>query len=251
MAPDEGITLRPDLRKRLEAISKKRAEKEAEENAAQKFLRRKIVGVLIKQARLEMGKSLRETAAMLGCSPDRLSQYESGEKAPSLPEMEMLARFFSVSLEDLLNETRQRDRPPLPPSEVIPIRHKILGVQLRQARQAAGLSQKELAKAVNCPAGRLSQYERGQRPIPVPELEALTEILRLRFSELVEADLGPDSPQARQQRRLERLATMPEHIQDFVLNPVNILYIEMAMKVSTLPVDALRQIAEGLLDITY
>lgn len=251
MAPDEGITLRPDLRKRLEAISKKRAEKEAEENAAQKFLRRKIVGVLIKQARLEMGKSLRETAAMLGCSPDRLSQYESGEKAPSLPEMEMLARFFSVSLEDLLNETRQRDRPPLPPSEVIPIRHKILGVQLRQARQAAGLSQKELAKAVNCPAGRLSQYERGQRPIPVPELEALTEILRLRFSELVEVDLGPDSPQARQQRRLERLATMPEHIQDFVLNPVNILYIEMAMKVSTLPVDALRQIAEGLLDITY
>ena len=251
MAPNEGITLRPDLRERLEAISRKRAEKEAEEKAAQKILRRKIVGVLIKQARLEMGKSLRETAAMLGCSPDRLSQYESGEKAPSLPEMEMLARFFSVSLEDLLNETRQRDRPPLPPSEVIPIRHKILGVQLRQARQAAGLSQKELAKAVNCPAGRLSQYERGQRPIPVPELEALTEILRLRFSELVEADLGPDSPQARQQRRLERLATMPEHIQDFVLNPVNILYIEMAMKVSTLPVDALRQIAEGLLDITY
>lgn len=251
MAPDEGITLRPDLRKRLEAISRKRAEKEAEEKAAQKILRRKIVGVLIKQARLEMGKSLRETAAMLGCSPDRLSQYESGEKAPSLPEMEMLARFFSVSLEDLLDETRQRDKPPLPPSEVIPIRHKILGVQLRQARQAAGLSQKELAKAVNCPVGHLSQYERGQRPIPVPELEALTEILRLRFSELVEADLGPDSPQARQQRRLERLATMPEHIQDFVLNPVNILYIEMAMKVSTLPVDALRQIAEGLLDITY
>lgn len=251
MAPNESITLRPDLRKRLEAISRKRAEKEAEEKAAQKILRRKIVGVLIKQARLEMGKSLRETAAMLGCSPGHLSQYESGEKAPSLPEIEMLARFFSVSLEDLLDETHQRDKPSLPPPEVIPIRHKILGVQLRQARQAAGLSQKELAKAVNCPAGRLSQYERGQRPIPVPELEALTEILRLRFSELVEVDLGPDSPQARQQRRLERLATMPEHIQDFVLNPVNILYIEMAMKVSTLPVDALRQIAEGLLDITY
>jgi len=251
MTPDEGIALRPDLRKKLEAISKKRAEKEAEEKAAQKILRRKIIGVLIRRARLEAGKSLRETAEVLGCSPDRLSQYESGEKAPSLPEMEMLARFFSVSLEELLDETRQQEKPPLPPPEVIPIRDKILGVQLRQARQAAGLTQKELSKAANCSSGRLSQYERGQRPIPVPELEALIEVLRLRFFDLVDADLGPDSPQARQQQNLERLNMMPQHIQDFVLNQVNVLYLEMAMKVSFLPVDTLRQLAEGLLDITY
>ena len=45
---DEGIALRPDLRERLEAISRKRAEKEAEEKAAQKILRRKIIGVLIR-----------------------------------------------------------------------------------------------------------------------------------------------------------------------------------------------------------
>lgn len=251
MPPDEGIVLRPDLRKKLEAISRKRAEKAAEEKAARKILRRKIIGVLIKQARLEAGKSLKETAEVLGCSPDRLSQYEAGEKAPSLPEVEMLARFFSVSLEDLLDETRRQEKPPLPPSEVIPIRHKIIGVQLRQARKAVGLTQKELAKAANCPAGRISQYERGLRPIPMPELETLTEDLDLRFPELVDADLGPDSPEARQQRNLERLTMMPEGIMDFVLNSVNTMYIEMAMKVSTLPVDAIRQIAEGLLDITY
>ena len=67
MMSDEGIALRPDLRERLEAISRKRAEKEAEEKAAQKILRRKIIGVLIRQARLEAGKSLKETAKMLGC----------------------------------------------------------------------------------------------------------------------------------------------------------------------------------------
>ena len=236
MAPDEGITLGPDLRKKLDAISKRRAEKAAEKKAAQKLLRRKIIGVLIKQARLEAGKSLKETAMVLECSPDRLSQCESGEKALSLPEVEMLARFFSVPLDDLLDETRQREeKPPLPPTKVVPIRHKIIGVQLRLARKAAGLS----------------QYERGERPIPVPELEALTEDLGLRFSGLVDSDLGPDNPQARQQQNLERLLQVPEHMQDFVLNPVNIMYIEMAMKVSTLPVGALRQIAEGLLDITY
>ncbi len=252
MAPDEGLDLGPDIRKKLDAISRKRAEKEAEEKEAQKALRQRIIGVLIKRARLEAGKSLRETALVLDCSPDRLSLYEHGEKAPSLPEMEMLARFFSVALDDLLDETRQQeDKPPLPPPDMIPIRAKILGVQIRQARQAAGLTQKELAKAVSCSAGRLSQYERGQRPIPVPELEAVVGALRLRLSELVDADLGPNSPQTQMQRNIERLALIPEHIKDFVLSPVNVLYIEMAMKVSALPVDALRQIAEGLLDITY
>ena len=164
----------------------------------------------------------------------------------------MLARFFSVPLENLLDETQQREeKPPLPPEEVIPIRHKIIGVQLRQARQTAGLTQKELAQEVNCSPGRISDYERGERPIPIPELELLAEALGLRFPDLVEADLGPNSPEARQEQDLERLVQMPEHLRHFVLNPVNTLYLEMAMKVSTLPVNVLRQIAEGLLDITY
>lgn len=252
MASKEGIALRPDIRKKLDAISKKRAEKESEELAAQKLLRQKIIGVLIRKARLKAGKSLRETSDMLDCSPDRLSQYESGEKAPSLPEIEMLARLFSVTLEDLLDETRQQEAPPSPPpAEIIPLRHKIIGVQLRQARKSAGLTLKELAQKTSCSSEHLSQYERGRRPIPVTELETLTDTLGLNISELVDADLGPDSPQARQQRSMEQLAIMPEYIQDFVLNPVNSLYIEMAIKVSNLPVTALRQIAEGLLDITY
>jgi transcriptional regulator with XRE-family HTH domain len=252
MASEEGFALRPDLRKKLEAISKKRAEKEAQERAAQQILQQKIVGVLIRRTRLKAGKSLKETAIVLDCPPERLSQYESGERAISLPEAEALARFFSVTIDDLLDETRQEEEPPPPPpSELIRIRHKIIGVQLRQARQAASLTQKELAEAVDIPASRLSQYERGQRPIPLSELETLIEVLNLDFYELVDADLGPDSPQARHQRNVQRLTMMPEHIQDFVLNPVNAMYVEMAVKVSKLPVNTLRQIAEGLLDITY
>ncbi|OQY23465.1 MAG: hypothetical protein B6I34_04635 [Anaerolineaceae bacterium 4572_32.1] len=252
MKSDKGFALRPDLRKKLEAISKKQAEKEAEENAAQKALRQKIIGVLIKKARLEANKSLKETAQVLDCSSDHLSKYESGEKAPSLPELEMMARFFSVTLMDLLDETRRREKPPSPlPSEIMQLRDKIIGVQLRQARHAADLTQKELAEKANCSPGHLSQYERGKRSIPLPELETLAGILGLSLSELMDEDLGPNSPQARRQRNIERLVIMPEHVQDFVLNPVNTMYIEMAMKVSKLPVNVLRQIAEGLLDITY
>lgn len=252
MASDEGTASWSDISQKFKAQSEKRAAEEAAAGAARQVLRQKIVGVLLKKARLEVGKSLKETAEMLGCSPDRLSQYESGEKAPSLPEVEMLARFFSVPLEDLLDETRQQEAPPpLPPTEVISLRNKIIGLQLRQARYETGLSQKELAEKLDCPPGRLSEYELGKRSIPLPELEIIVEALGLRLTNLVDTDLGPHSPQARQQRQLERLAEVPEHIQDFILNPVNALYIEMAMKVSSLPVGTLRQIAEGLLDITY
>jgi transcriptional regulator with XRE-family HTH domain len=252
MASDEGFALGTDLRKRLDSIAKKRAEKAAEERAAQEILRRKIVGVLIKQARLDANKSLQETATVMSCSTSRLSQYESGEKAPSLPEVEMLARFLSVPLSHLLDETRRREeKPPLPPVEVIPIRHKIIGVQLRQARRAAGLTQKQLAQEAGCSPGRISQYERGERGIPMTELEILIDILGLRSADLVDSDLGPDSPEARRQRDLENLTQIPENMRDFVLSPVNSLYLEMAMKVSSLPVDIIRQIAESLLDITY
>ena len=67
MTPDEGFALTADLRERLDALSRKRAEKAAEEKAAQKILRQKIIGVLIKQARLEADKSLQETATLLAC----------------------------------------------------------------------------------------------------------------------------------------------------------------------------------------
>ncbi len=45
---------------------RKRAEKEAEDKTARLILRQKIVGVLIKKARLKAGKSLRETAEEIG-----------------------------------------------------------------------------------------------------------------------------------------------------------------------------------------
>jgi transcriptional regulator with XRE-family HTH domain len=252
MASEEGLKLRPEMREKLAALSQKRVEKEAEERAARRLLRQKIMGVLIKKARLKAGKSLKETSDLLGCSPDRLSQYESGEKAPSLPEVEMMARLYSVMLDELLDEDHQPKEPPAPPpTEMLDLRHKIIGVQLRQRRNQADLTQKDLAQRVDVSSWRLSQYERGLKPIPVPELEALAAALDLRLTDLVDDDLGPDSAQARQQKNLERLDEMPEEIQNFVLNPVNALYVEMAMKVSRLPADTLRQIAEGLLDITY
>jgi hypothetical protein len=55
----------------------------------------------------------------------------------------------------------------------------------------------------------------------------------------------------RQQEMMDQFVTLPEEIQSFVTQPVNRPYVELAMKLSNLPADKLRSVAEGLLEITY
>ncbi len=41
------------------------------------------------------------------------------------------------------------------------------------------------------------------------------------------------------------------NLQNFIVKPVNRPYLELAVRLSTLSVDKLRAVAEGLLEITY
>jgi hypothetical protein len=50
---------------------------------------------------------------------------------------------------------------------------------------------------------------------------------------------------------LVQLNELPPDVRDFVLSPTNALYLRIAMLLSAMKADSLRQIAETLLDITY
>jgi predicted NodU family carbamoyl transferase len=50
---------------------------------------------------------------------------------------------------------------------------------------------------------------------------------------------------------MDQIASLPEEIQQFISQPVNRPYMELAMKLSKLSADKLRAVAEGLLEITY
>jgi hypothetical protein len=50
---------------------------------------------------------------------------------------------------------------------------------------------------------------------------------------------------------LARLEELPPDVRDFCLKPTNALYLRIAMQLSVMKADHLRQIAETLLDITY
>jgi len=86
---------------------------ELEENNASEFhpppeeafvLRRKVIGILLREAREKAGKTLKESAAAIGISPRRLSAYENGKKDIPVVELEALARFYGVETEFFLQE---------------------------------------------------------------------------------------------------------------------------------------------------
>ncbi len=215
-------------------------------------IRSKIIGVLLRNARLRAGKSRKDCAAVLGCSPETISQFEYGRKDITLPQLEVLAYFLGLPTsyfwDKAIPEEKKMDRPV---EAIMNLRRKIIGVLLHRARLDAGKSQKQCAEALGCPTDRISQYEQGQRDIPLPELEALADFLGVPITYFLDekTTLGPQVPPSG--RGTERLAELPPEVREFVLNPTNVLYLRIAMKLSTLSVDTLRQIAETLLDITF
>lgn len=64
-------------------------------------LERKIVGALIRKARLDADMTQTACAERLGISPRRFAQYEYGEAEIAPAELETLARFLGVPVSDL------------------------------------------------------------------------------------------------------------------------------------------------------
>ncbi|HHS97215.1 MAG TPA: transcriptional regulator [Chloroflexi bacterium] len=217
------------------------------------LLRNRIIGVLLRDARLRAGRTKRECATVLGVSTSTLTAYEEGRKPISLPELEILARFLQTPLSHFLDPTPELlPEEDLPPAEgAIQLRHRIIGALLRKAREEEGKSRKELAQAVGCSPRRIASYERGERPIPVVELETIARALNRPFSYFLSEEYSLLGEWEREQERIKAFRELPREIQEFVVKPVNRQYIEVAMRLAEMPASALRTIAEGLLEITY
>lgn len=218
-----------------------------------RLLRARRLGVLLRDARLAKGQSLKECAAALGISPATLRAYERGDQAPSLPELEALAYHFGLPLEHFWGREILSDDPSplasLPLQQLIALRQRIIGAKLRQIREQRGLSLKALAAEAQLPVGRLRSYEYGQKPIPLPELETLAAILQVSLDEFLDAD-GPLGAWRKQQKEIAGFLELPESLREFVSQPINRPYLELAQRLSEMSVDKLRAVAEGLLEIT-
>ncbi len=80
-------------------------------------LRRRIIAVLLQQARMEAGRSREELAHLLGCPPTRIAAYESAERDIPLVELEAMAQFLGVPMSYFFDQGIQPAGEQLPDME--------------------------------------------------------------------------------------------------------------------------------------
>lgn len=214
-------------------------------------LRTKMLGALIRQARLTSGKSLKETAALVGTTSGILSSYEKGRRGISLPEIELLAFHLDVPLSSLTSATKAeaRKKPEFNPAVMVSLRQHFIGALLKTHRTEAGLSLRQLAKSAAIPSTRLAAYEQGQRPIPLAELEMLTGELGLSLKDLMDTR-GPVGEWQAVQEAFDDFLRLPADIRAFMRSPNHEVYLRATLRLSELPIEKLRTVGEGLLEIT-
>jgi hypothetical protein len=50
---------------------------------------------------------------------------------------------------------------------------------------------------------------------------------------------------------IAQFSQLPKDVREFLINPANLLYIKISMRLSNVSADTLRGLAEGLLEVTY
>jgi transcriptional regulator with XRE-family HTH domain len=223
------------------------------EMRSQISLRTKKLGVLMRDARLAARRGPEECASAIGVSRGVLRAFEEGRRAPSLPELEILAHYLRRSMDHFWGK-ESISSPSVPaeprdPARLINLRQRMIGALLRQERTNAGLSMKTHSQETGIPGARIRSFEVGERAIPLPELEALLTALGSRIDSFFDQN-GPIGQWMMDQKSMRQFLDLPKELQAFVCQPVNRPYLELAVKLSSISSERLRSVAEGLLDIT-
>jgi len=223
------------------------------DNSLVMILRAKKLGVLVQDARLAAGKSMAQCAQVMDITEAELEAIELGERSPSLPQLELLAYFLEIPLDHFwgsqaLSE-RERDSEQVDGEQLIELRQRMIGTQLRQTRLDLGLSQEEVAGQIGVSPRELEAFELGEMALPLPLLEVMTNYYKQPVKAYHDVH-GPVGIWIRQQRVIDDFLNLSPEMQNFVSKPVNQPYLELAQRLSEMSVEKLRAVAEGLLEIT-
>jgi len=216
-------------------------------------LRAKKLGILIRDARLSAGKSLRDCGDAIGVSGSTMGAYEKGERSPSLPELEMISYYLKIPFDhfwkDQILEADESVLDALQVEHALILRNRSIGNVLAQIRKQAGITYKEVFEKTGISPRRMKKYETGDHTMSVPELELLTNTLGVSMNTFREHESVVGQWIAAQ-AGINEFLSLPTNVQVFITTPVNLPYIELAEKLSKISADQLRSIAEGLLEIT-
>ncbi|KAB2904332.1 MAG: transcriptional regulator [Anaerolineae bacterium] len=216
-------------------------------------LRARIVGVLIRDARIARGYTVEHLAEALQTTPEQLVAWEFGQDSPSLPQLELIAYTLEVPITQLMSGTEtlleQMAERVVNQHEYLSTRDRMIGVEIRLYREQAGLTPDELAARVGLDEQTLMQYEYGQRAVPLSHLSSLASALRVTESAFLEGE-NRVGRYLEAQEAFELFLHMPPEVRQFIAKPSNHRYIELAIKLAKMDTEKLRELAESILEIT-
>jgi len=217
-------------------------------------IRSKTLGLLMRDARAHARRSLTDCAQAIGAKPGLLRAYEEGRRAPSLPELEVLVYYLDLPMDHFWGREIKSDKPmpheSLDLPKLLALRQRKVGALLRQERMNASISIRNIAHETGISGGRIKAYELGERAIPLPELEALVKALGGRIESFFDRS-GPIGQWLLNEEAVRDFLNLPLELRQFVSQPINRPYLELALKLSNMSKEKLRSVAEDILDITF
>ncbi len=216
-------------------------------------IRMKKLAIMIGDARRVSRRSIEECATVMGVSTAEFQSIEGGKTAPSLPQLEALAYYLDVPVEHFWSNKVLTENRPLDAAAhqtLRRLRDRYLGTRLRQLRLEASLTPQALAEKTSLQAETIEQYESGRVSIPLPDLESMARALNISIEEVFDKS-GPIGEWRMQGEFVRSFIELSSRHQQFISRPVNLPYLELAIRLSDLSVERLRAIAEGILEITY
>lgn len=213
--------------------------------------RAKLLGDLIQKAREHARQTPAACADVLGIAAEAFEKAEAGEHDLSLPDLEALGIFLDVPMGYFWGTETLKDDADIEYKEWTLLRHRVIGVLMNQLRIQSRKSQEELAEHLGVEVDRIQAYETGEMPIPYLDLESLCRFMGGNPSDFMDEERGPLGRHQAKHKLRKQFDRMDPEMQQFLVNPVTMSYLDTAKRISDMDVAKLRQVAESLLDITY
>lgn len=215
-------------------------------------IRAKMLGVLLRDARVSAARSVEDCARLLHVAPGDVEAWEYGDAVPSLPQLELLAYYLNVPVSHFWGlETREAARHLKENSqpEYVALRNRMIGALLRQAREAEELTLEELAEVSGVSVEQINAYEMGEVPPPMHELSVLASGVNKNIDYFLESS-SQIGEMLMILEKWKHFTELPEEVREFAADPLNIGFIHIAVMLSKMPAAQLRQVGASILDIT-
>ncbi len=214
-------------------------------------LRGKMLGVLIRDARISASRTLEDCARLLQVSPAQISAWEYGDDVPSLPQLELLAYYLDIPVSHFWGSSTRslQDEKSGVQLEYVALRNRMIGGLMRSAREGENLSIEDLSEATKIDAPLLQQYEYGDVIIPMHHLTVIAGAVNRNLDYFLESN-SYVGELLKMRAEWQKFMDLDEDVREFASNQTNLGFLKIAMHFSDMPTATLRKIAEGMLDIT-